>query len=183
MFISIKDLEVQRLDFDEQFRPGHIDLGAELVQKRGLHAVGSATLVEENRGHKQVVQDIRLVGDWDTAVELRCARCLEPVTREIQQEFDLLYRPQGVDAGPSERHLADADVEIGYYTGGGVLLEDVLKEQVLLAAPVKVTCREDCRGLCPHCGANRNAQHCDCVLDVPDPRWSALGEIRDKLRE
>lgn len=182
MFISIKDLEVQQVDFDEQFRPGEIDLGAELAQLRPLHSRGTATLVEEHRGGKNIVQDIRLVGDLSTRVEMRCARCLEPVSRDISQSFDLLYRPLGVDAGRAEMHLADADVEIGYFQGDGVTLEDVLKEQVLLAAPLKEVCREECQGLCPQCGVNRNLQSCGCVLDVRDPRWSALNQIRDKLR-
>lgn len=182
MFISIKELEVRKLDFDEEFRPGQIDFGTELTQQQPLRTTGTATLLEEHRGGKNVVQDIRLVGDLSTVVEFRCARCLEPVTREVKQDFDLLYRPLGADAGPAERHLAEADVEIGYFEGGGLRLEDVLKEQVLLAAPVKAVCREDCRGICPQCGVNRNQQACNCVVDAPDARWSALNEIRDKLR-
>jgi uncharacterized protein len=183
MFISIKDLEVRKLDFNEQFRPGHIELGTELEQRGELRATGTATLLEEHRGGKNVVQDIRLVGNLETTVEMRCARCLEPVSRPIRQDFDLLYRPLGADAGPAERHLADADVEIGYFQGEGLHLEDVLKEQVLLAAPVKAVCRENCQGLCPQCGVNRNQKRCDCTVEVPDPRWSALNEIRDKLGE
>jgi uncharacterized protein len=183
MFISIKDLEVRKVDFDEEFRPGHIELGPDYAQQTPLQSAGTATLVEEHRGGKNIVQDIRLVGTLRTTLEMHCARCLEPVRREICPDFDLLYRPLGVDAGASEMHLADADVEIGYYQGEGILLEDVLKEQVLLAAPVKAVCREECQGLCPHCGANRNQQRCDCVVEAPDPRWSALHEIRDKLGE
>jgi uncharacterized protein len=174
-------LEVRKLDFDEQLRPGQIDLGADYAQRGPLHTTGSATLVEEHRGGKNVVKDIRLVGDLQATVEMRCARCLESVTRAITQDFDLLYRPLGADAGAAETHLAEADVEIGYYQGGGILLEDVLKEQVLLAAPLKVVCSEECQGFCSICGANRNQQSCNCVVEAPDPRWSALNEIRDKL--
>lgn len=182
MFISIKDLEVQQVDFDEQFCPGEIELGADLIQLGPLQSKGTATLIEEHRGGKNIVQDIRLVGSLGARLEIRCARCLEPVAREISQAFDLLYRPLGVDAGLSETHLADADVEIGYFQGGGIQLADVLKEQVLLAAPVKAVCRNECQGICPQCGVNRNLQSCDCVSDAGDPRWSALNEIRDKLR-
>jgi uncharacterized protein len=93
----------------------------------------------------------------------------------------LLYRPLGADAGRDELSVTDAEAEIGYYQGDGILLEDVLREQVLLALPLKVTCREDCKGLCVHCGKNLNEEQCSCSTVVEDPRWMALREIRSKL--
>ena len=60
-------------------------------------------------------------------------------------------------------------------------LEDVLQEQVLLALPLKAICRDDCKGLCPHCGKNLNVQPCACAEPLEDPRWSVLKDIRGKL--
>ena len=54
-------------------------------------------------------------------------------------------------------------------------------QQVLLAAPLKITCREDCKGLCPHCGTNLNQEQCSCAVTPEEPRWAALKEIRGKL--
>jgi len=51
----------------------------------------------------------------------------------------------------------------------------------LLAVPLKVTCREDCKGLCPHCGKNLNEEQCGCAVTLEEPRWAALKEIRSKL--
>lgn len=182
MFISIQELELRRLDFAETFAPGAIDLGPELTQLAPLATSGHAELLEENHGGKVKVQDIRLIGKFGTRVEQRCARCLEPVTSELENEFDLLYRPaKAVEAG-DEIAISDADAEIGFYTGEGLLLEDALKEQVLLALPLKVVCQEDCKGLCPHCGANRNTVSCDCKQEVSDPRWAALAGIKEKLK-
>ncbi len=181
MFISTQDLEQREIRFDEEFRPGVIDLGSEVRQEAPLKTAGRATLLEENRGKRNVVEDIRLVGDLATRVELRCARCLEPVVREVASTFDLLFRPLGVDAGEAERSIGEADTEIGYYSGEGLLLEDVLREQVLLAMPMRTVCRDDCQGLCPQCGRNWNEGRCDCAGAAPDERWSALKEIRDKL--
>jgi uncharacterized protein len=93
----------------------------------------------------------------------------------------LLYRPLGADAGRDELSVTDAEAEIGYYQGEGILLEDVLHEQLLLALPLKVTCREDCKGLCVHCGKNLNEEQCGCTTVIEDPRWTALREIRSKL--
>jgi uncharacterized protein len=183
MFIKVKDLELRKLAFDETFAPGAIDLGEELEQKSAIRASGSAELVRENRGAREIVEDIRIVGSFSTSIELRCARCLEPVENSLAESFDLLYRPQGVDARGDDASIGRAETEIGYYQGEGVLLEDVLKEQILLALPVKQVCRADCKGLCPHCGGNLNVESCNCAATVSDPRWTALEDIRKKLEQ
>ena len=56
-----------------------------------------------------------------------------------------------------------------------------ITELVAGALPLKAICREDCKGLCPHCGLNLNVEQCSCAEPIEDPRWSALKEIRDKL--
>jgi len=181
MFIAIRELERQPVDFDEEFRPGAIDLGPDLRQDSGLHAAGRAQLVEEHHGKHQTIKDIRLNGELSTSLAMECARCLEPVVLEVKRDFDLLYRPLGVDAGRAELSVTRAEAEISYYQGEGLLLEDALREQVLLAVPLKAICRQDCRGLCPQCGANLNREQCSCAEPAEDPRWSALKDIRGKL--
>ncbi len=181
MFISIQELELRQVEFAERYRPQTIDLGPDLRQKTDLTTSGRAQLVEEHRGPKQTVKDIRLVGEYATRVELSCARCLEPVVRDLAQSFDLLYRPLGVDAGPHERSVQEGDTEIGYYEGEGLRLQDVLREQVLLAVPLKAVCREECRGICPQCGRNLNQESCHCAATPPDPRWDALKELKKDL--
>jgi len=181
MFIKIKELELRKIVFDENIAPGILDLGEDIEQKTPVTVSGRAELIREHRGAREVVDDIRLVGKFATQVEMRCARCLEPVGESVAEDFDLLYRPLGVDATADEAAISRADTEIGYYQGEGVLLEDVLKEQILLALPVKQVCSAECKGLCPHCGANLNVENCDCVQTLSDPRWAALEDIRKKL--
>lgn len=183
MFITIHDLELSKLEFAESFAPGVIDLGPDAVQTTRLSAKGRAELLEENHGGKLRVQDIRLVGDFATQVELKCARCLEPVLRDLAEEYDLLYRPLGTIKSAGEIEISAADGEIGFYSGEGLLLEDALKEQALLAIPLKALCRDDCKGLCPHCGRNLNTGSCDCSRHVVDPRWNALADIKEKLKQ
>ena len=181
MFLDIKDLALHPIEFAEEFQSGVIDLGDETRQRTAMKASGRAELVEEHHGKHKIIKDIRLKGRLSAGFELNCARCLEPVPQDVKREFELLYRPLGADAGRDELSVTDAEAEIGYYQGDGILLEDVLREQVLLALPLKVTCREDCKGLCPHCGKNLNQEPCSCTTLVEDPRWSALKEIRDRL--
>jgi len=117
MFIKIKDLELRKLEFDESFAPGAIELLEDQVQTAPLKASGRAELIRENRGAHEIVEDIRLVGSFSTEVEVRCARCLDPVQNKLAEEFDLLYRPLGVDATRDEVAISQADTEIGYYQG------------------------------------------------------------------
>ena len=183
MLIEIEELALHPVDFREEFSPGAIDLGEEVRQRSPLLTEGRADLVEEHHGKRKVVQDIRVKGKLATSVEVPCARCLEPVVQQVERGFDLLFRPVGIDSGHEELSITDAEAEIGYYEGEGLLLEDTLREQVLLALPLKTICREDCRGLCPHCGTNLNEIQCSCLDELEDPRWSALKGIRDKLNQ
>ncbi len=183
MFIDIHELEVHPLEFEQDLQPETLDLGPDIRQAEVLKSSGRAELVEEHHGGRGgKIEDIRLVGSLGTRLEIACARCLEPVSRQVDRSFDLLYRPQGVDAGHEELSVTGAEAEIGYYTGDGLRLEDVLREQLLLALPMKTVCREDCRGLCPQCGKNLNQGACSCVRPA-DLRWQALEALKDKLHE
>lgn len=181
MFLDIKDLEMHPLDFAEDLPPGVIDLGSEVRQRSPLQATGRAEVVEEHHGKHQVIKDLRVRGRLSAKLELQCARCLDPVTQDVSRDFELLYRPLGVDAGRDELSVTDAEAEIGYYQGDGILLEDILREQVLLSLPVKIICRADCKGLCPQCGKNLNQEQCSCSAETEDPRWEALKGIRSRM--
>jgi len=179
MLFTLQELEKHSIEFQEAFAPGIIDLGPDLRQTEALESSGRTTLVEEHHGNKEVIEDIRVVGVLATSIEASCARCLEPVRQSVHRNFDLLYRPQGSDAGREEISVTQAEAEIGYYRGEGLLLEDVLREQLLLAVPIRVICRDECKGLCPSCGRNRNTEPCNCAEDRIDPRWDALRKLRD----
>ena len=182
MFISLQELEVSKVEFSQQFAPGTLELVDDLRQSGTLNTKGHAELLSEHRGGKNIVKDIRVVGDFSTVIEIPCARCIDPVPAKVGGDFDLLYRPLGVDAGKDERSISEAETEIGYYSGEGIQLEDVLREQILLALPLRTVCSENCRGLCPGCGKNLNAEQCICGDRPPDPRWAALAGIKDKLK-
>lgn len=182
MRFEIKELERHPIDFKEEFSPGMIDYGPDVRQSAALNTSGRAQLVEEHEGRHHTIQDIRVNGKLRTKLELACARCLEPVAQDVNREFDLLYRPQGADTGREELSVTSAEAEVSYYQGDGLLLEDVVREQVLLAVPLKAICQEDCKGLCSHCGKNLNAEQCSCAEPVEDARWAALKDLRSKLQ-
>jgi uncharacterized protein len=181
MLITLLDLEREPVSFDTAIPAGAIDYGTEASQTGPLAVRGQAEILREHRGPKEIIADIRARAHWSGEFEVPCARCLEPVRHTLGGDFDLLFRPLGADAGPAERSLGAPETEIGYYQEEGLVLEDVLREQVLLSLPARSLCRQDCKGLCPRCGRNLNAEPCTCEDQPSDPRWSALSDLRSRL--
>jgi uncharacterized protein len=182
MEFKVSELEREPIDFDLELEPGAVDMGGEALQVGPLEAKGRAEVIHEHRGPREIVADIRLKGSFKGSFEVPCARCVEPVGVPLAAEFDLIFRPIGVDGGAPERSITAPETEIGYYQGDSLALEDVLREQVLLSLPVRTLCKEDCKGLCPRCGANRNDQPCTCDEGPTDPRWEALGGLRSRIK-
>jgi uncharacterized protein len=182
MLITVADLQVDPVEFDQHFSPETIEYGPDIQQVGVLDAQGRADLIVEHRGPKQLVPDIRVRADYSGRFQVPCARCVEPVEHALKRSFDLLYRPIGVDANGAERAISTSETEIGYYNGDGLVLEDVLREQVLLSLPEKTLCRADCKGLCPGCGRNLNTEQCSCESTEADTRWSALSDLRSKIK-
>jgi len=177
MLIAVLDLEKEPLEFNLAFAPGAIDYGFDIRQLDPLSVEGRADLIVEHRGPNEWIDDIRVRADYKGRFEALCARCLDPVEHPLDGQFDLLFRPAGADGEASEHSITTSETEIGYYLKDGVLLEDVLREQVLLSLPAKTLCREDCKGLCPRCGTHLNSEACACGASAVDPRWSALSSL------
>jgi DUF177 domain-containing protein len=182
MEFKISELEREAVDFDLKLKPGSVDFGEEAEQKGDLATSGRAEVIHEHRGSHEVVSDIRLKGCFAGTFQVPCARCIEPVEVPLTAEFDLIFRPIGVDGGAPERSITVSETEIGYYQKDSLLLEDVLREQVLLSLPVRTLCKPDCKGLCPRCGANRNTQPCSCDEGQTDPRWETLTGLRGRIK-
>ena len=111
-----------------------------------------------------------------------CARCTLSVTSEVQSASRLLVVRGRSSAGADEEELREDDLGVVEVTGEILDTDLLIAEQAQLELPVRPLCREDCRGLCPVCGGDRNARDCDCVTEMSDPRWSALADLKGRLR-
>jgi len=172
VFFSVRDLELKKAQFDVSVEPGAIDfLDAKLKQVGPVTAQGSAEFVNHSVG------DIQMRGHLKARMEAECDRCLEPAQFDVENNLDILFKPESEIEDGEEAELGEDDSEIAFYDGNGVLLEEVLREQIVLALPIKVVCKEDCLGLCPVCGENWNLKECECERKPVDARWSALEEL------
>jgi uncharacterized protein len=177
MVITPQHLVDEALELDESIPEGVIEYAPDIRQIGPLSVKGQAELLVEHRGPREFVQDIRLRGTAEGTFEQLCARCLDPVEQPLKATFDLIFRPGSADAEPGERAITEDETEIGYYEESGLSLEDAVREQVLLTLPGRSLCQPDCKGLCPHCGSNRNVNPCDCVEKPVDPRLAVLAGI------
>ncbi len=105
-----------------------------------------------------------------------CGRCLEEFPLDVGQELSLVLTPATRLSGEIE--LAPGDLTQSFYEGTEIDLTPLMYEQIMLALPTRPLCGEECRGLCPQCGSNRNTGQCACVVDAGDPRWSALRNLK-----
>lgn len=118
--------------------------------------------------------DIRVSGRLATRVEVECDRCMARMELPLEQDFDLRYRPLSSIAREEEIEIPRDELEVGFYSGEGIELVDVAKEQLILALPMKIICRPECQGLCPVCGANLNKEKCHCQQTRNDSPFSSL---------
>ncbi len=183
MLITPLDLQKDPLFFAVAIAPGTIDYTLDTRQVGPLPVEGRADLIVEHRGPDEQVEDIRVRAKYEGSFEVLCARCVEPVAVPLAGEFDLLFRPENADADSAERAITEDETEIGYYANSGLLLEDVVREQVLLTMPGRTLCTEDCKGLCVHCGKNQNQESCNCTHTIVDPRWNALEGLAASLKQ
>jgi len=167
--IDLSTIEREPVAFDEAFDLPGDRLDADRVA--GPIAVRISGTVRPVAGHF-------VVGGRATARgPLSCGRCLKPVDWQMETAFDAelaLAESAPLDA---ELALDGGDLDVIFLDEATLDLEELAVEQVLLELPIRVLCQEDCAGLCPRCGADRNVDGaCRCEPE-PDPRWAALGEL------
>lgn len=124
-------------------------------------------------------RDLEVNGSFSVEGEGECDRCAEPVSLELEREFRTVFIPASRDPDDAaDIELREGDLEVSFYDGGGIEVADIFWEQVALALPTKVLCREDCSGLCPRCGADRNRSECDCSGDSREGPFDVLKTLR-----
>ena len=118
--------------------------------------------------------EIHVRGQLRTRLESECDRCAVRFDFPAECSFDLYYRPVSSIARNEEIEISNDELDVGFYQGEGVDLQDLIREQVLLSLPMKLLCRDECLGLCPACGVNKNLVTCQCELSQHDSPFAGL---------
>ena len=170
MRIKIRDIPELGLDWEATFDAGFLRdaLGGSDVDLAGSRAFASLHL---SRVGDNVFARGRLAGN----LTVPCSRCLAPTAMLVDVPLRYTFAPD--DLAPPDDDIAD-DVEFATHDGQHVVFDDILREALILTVPMTPLCREDCKGLCPVCGEDRNLVACDCSPHPPDPRLEALKNIK-----
>lgn len=117
-------------------------------------------------------------GHVDTRAQVECDRCLKPVGLPVSADFTLEYISDSEYESSETAELTEAEMSVSVFDGEAIDVDEIVKEQIVLAVPTRMLCREDCKGICPECGTDRNTGECNCVTSDIDPRWAALKNLK-----
>jgi uncharacterized protein len=124
--------------------------------------------------------DVDVAGEIRATVPQACSRCLETFLAPVRARVDVRLVPKGLARDDAE--LGRDDLDVDFYENDEIDLGRLIQNETTLALPMKALCREDCRGLCPGCGGNRNLTPCQCAAGPPDPRLAGLRDIAARLQ-
>lgn len=162
---------------EEASRPFELSVSADELDLDNptFHLTGDVRASGEIRkGSAQV--DVN--GSISAPAEIDCARCLEPIARDLTFDFAASFVAPENFSADKEREVSAEDLDVDILESDQIDLKQLVREQIVLNFPEQVFCGPDCKGLCPKCGANRNLIDCNCDLDEIDPRWAALKNLR-----
>lgn len=168
-------IELERITTEPERFETVVELAPEAVDESALAGPMTVTLkgevVPHDGGHL-------LRGEFSCTGTLACTRCLEAVPWEAAETMSLeLRRPEELE-GRDEVDLDEEDLDVTFLEDPVLDLKQLAIEQVALALPMRFVCTEECAGLCPRCGGNRNqADGCSCEPEA-DSRWEALKGLK-----
>lgn len=176
--VSISRIPEQGLDVDEVVNGEILAIDPEELTTEGIGRFKAH--VERSDGGSLHVR-----GHLNLKTSGPCARCLADTPLVVDQELDLFFLPESPALSEYDdeegAELQDRDLVVTFYKGDVLDLTGMVREQVLLAQPMKRLCREDCKGVCPTCGADRNLKNCGCaketVRETPFSTLALLGSV------
>ena len=176
VLIEIEDLEPEPLHIQHVFPTREINFSHE---DAALSAPVSADFVLT---HKD--RDLHIDGSVKTSIRFKCCRCAKESSRLLAADFELSYVPQPKWTNEdAEIELRYEDMDIAFYDGIILDVDQMILEQIELALPMRLICRDDCKGLCYRCGADLNEGACPCKAEETDSRLSVLLDFKKNKRD
>jgi uncharacterized protein len=169
MRIELENLEGSKGDFAHVYQPEDLNPVDERVTLIEPAPVNGKIRLNSNQ--------VFVNGHVDTRAQVECDRCLQPIEIPVNADFTLEYITGQDYESSAAAELTEEQLSVAVFDGQGIDVDEIVKEQILLAVPTRMLCREDCKGICPECGVDRNAGDCSCGTNDIDPRWAALKNL------
>ena len=169
MRIELENLEGGKGDFAHVYQPDDLNPVDERVSLIQPATVSGKVRLAGN--------EVFVNGHVETRAQVECDRCLKPVETPVNTDFALEYITGSEYESGGAAELTEAEMSVSVFDGKAIDVDEIVKEQILLAVPTRMLCREDCKGICPECGADRNKGDCNCTTNDTDPRWVALKNL------
>jgi uncharacterized protein len=170
MRIELEKLEGSRGTFCHVYQVSEL-----AFDEPDLRMTGSAEVQGRVRREND---EAELSGELHAKVSAPCARCLKLVELPIDVKFAERFVPAVGWRNEEGHELREDELNLAVFDGEAIELDEVVREEILLAVPAQVLCREDCKGLCPVCGIDRNESDCNCEATPVDSRWEKLKDLR-----
>jgi len=170
MRIELENLEGGKGDFAHVYNPDELNEVDERVKLTVPATVNGKIRLAGN--------EVFVNGHVDTRAQVECDRCLKPIELPVSTDFELEYISGSEYESSDVAELTEAEMSVSVFDGAAIDVDEIVKEQILLAVPTRMLCREDCKGICPQCGTDRNTGECNCVTEDIDPRWAALKNLK-----
>lgn len=170
MRIELENLEGGKSDFAHVYQPDDLNPVDERVSLTQPATVSGKVRLAGN--------EVFVNGHVETRAQVECDRCLQPVETPVNAEFALEYISGSEYESSGAAELTEAEMSVSVFDGKAIDVDEIVKEQILLAVPTRMLCREECRGICPECGTDRNTGDCSCATNDIDPRWAALKNLK-----
>lgn len=119
---------------------------------------------------------VKVTGKLASELDMSCSRCLKPLSHQVDIDFEESFK----QSDQPEADPQDEDQDIQYVAGDQLDLVPYIEEALLLNLPFAALCKEDCKGLCPNCGTDRNERDCGCNTERIDPRLASLSDFFKK---
>jgi uncharacterized protein len=169
MRIELAALEGGKGSFTHSYAPGELVLQDDRIRLLAAPIVSGEIRLKERRVH--------LKGRVAARLQLECDRCLKPVEFPVDSEFKLEYVTPEAYETQQAVELNAQDLDLSIFDGEAIDIDELVTAELLLAVPDHVLCSENCKGICPGCGVDRNSVGCECQTAEIDPRWAGLKQL------
>lgn len=170
MQIEVASVAESGKDFAHEYQPGELSLEDDRV-----HLIDPQPRVDGRI--RRDGRRVKVTGKVTGHLQLECDRCLKTVGSTVTAKFSLEYVTAADYEAQQAVELSEDDLDLSVFDGAVIDIDLLVREELLLAAPVHVLCQKECQGICPTCGGDRNETACDCETDGIDPRWAGLKEL------